>query len=51
LSNESISLAALSDIALKQGQPDERVAASAGAWPRQGDDKRPQMPRGHPRDE
>jgi WD40 repeat protein len=45
LSNESISLAALSDVALKRGQPDDAVQLALAAWPRQGDDKRPQTRR------
>src|SRR5262249_37578390 len=45
LSNESISLAALSDIALKQDQPVDSVQLALAAWPRKGDQKRPQMRR------
>jgi WD40 repeat protein len=42
---ESTSLAALSDIALKQGQPVDAVRLALAAWPRKGDEKRPQMRR------
>jgi WD40 repeat protein len=45
LSNESISLVALSDVALKQGHPDDAVQLALAAWPRLGDDHRPQMRR------
>ena len=45
LKNENTSLAALSNTALRQGQPVEAVQLSLAAWPRKGDDKRPQMRR------
>jgi WD40 repeat protein len=45
LRNESASLAAVSDIALKEGQPVDAVELALAAWPRKGDDERPQMKR------
>ncbi len=45
LLNESISQAALSNLALDRGQPDDAVRLALAAWPRDGDDKRPQMRR------
>jgi len=45
LKNESISLTALSDVALKGGYPVDAVKLALAAWPRKGDDRRPQMRR------
>jgi WD40 repeat protein len=43
--NEVTSLAALSDAALNQGRPVDAVRLALAAWPRKGDEKRPQMRR------
>ena len=43
LRNEGMALGALSDIELKQGHPVDAVRLALAAWPRKGDEKRPQM--------
>jgi WD40 repeat protein len=43
--NEGTSLAALSDAALNEGHPVDAVRLALAAWPRKGDEKRPQMRR------
>jgi WD40 repeat protein len=45
LRNESVSLAAVSDVALEQGKPTDAVQLALAAWPRKGDDARPQLKR------
>ena len=45
LRNETVSLAALSTVALNSGQPVDAIQFALAAWPREGDDKRPQMRR------
>jgi WD40 repeat protein len=42
LANETRALAALSDTAAKQGKPVDAVELALAAWPRKGDDRRPQ---------
>jgi WD40 repeat protein len=42
LANETRALAALSDTAAKQGKPVDAVELALAAWPRKGDDGRPQ---------
>jgi len=43
--NESNKLTAFSEVALKAGHPVDAVQLALAAWPRKGDDKRPQMRR------
>jgi WD40 repeat protein len=43
LRNESASLATVSDIALKEGQPIDALQLALAAWPRKGDDARPKL--------
>ena len=45
VANEGIVLAALSDAALKEGHPLDAVRLALAAWPRKGDEERPQMRR------
>ena len=45
LANETRALAALSDTAVKQGKPVDAVELALAAWPRKGDDARPEMKR------
>src|SRR5262249_58128198 len=45
IKNEGISLVGLSEAALKDGHPIEAVQLALAAWPRKGDEKRPQMRR------
>ena len=45
IKNEGISLVGLSEAALKDGHPIEAVQLALAAWPRTGDQKRPQMKR------
>ena len=45
LRNEGIALTAFSDAALKEGHPVDAVKLALAAWPRKGDEKRPQMRR------
>ena len=45
IKNEGISLEGLSEAALKDGHPIEAVQLALAAWPRTGDQKRPQMKR------
>jgi hypothetical protein len=45
ITNETRAYAALSDTALKQGKPVDAVQLALVAWPRKGDENRPQMKR------
>jgi WD40 repeat protein len=45
LRNETVSLAALSNLALERGQPADAVRLALAAWPGERGDKRPQMRR------